>query len=202
MRSTTSAPRESRLAQAILLLGAIVGVLWALEILDWLFFDQGLDRYGIVPRSVDGLWGIAASPFLHGGFGHLAANTPPLFVLGILVFLRGARDFALGTLSIAALGGLAVWTIAADHTVHIGASGVIFGYLGLLLGAGIFERSLRSILVAVVVGLAYGGVLLGVLPGQPGISWEGHLFGFLAGCLAARMLARRERPKKLARLTG
>lgn len=169
-----------------------LGVLWALELVDVLLLGESLDLFGIRPRNVDALSGILAAPFLHGGLAHLLANTIPLAVLGWLVLLRALKTFVIVTVLVTVIGGLAVWLFAAPNTIHIGASGLIFGYLGYLLLRGWFERSFTSILIAIVVAVVYGGALWGVLPGQRGVSWEGHLFGFLAGALSARLLAPRK----------
>ena len=176
--------------QAGILVG-FLGVMWLLELVDTFLLGGALDFYGIRPRSVSALPNILAAPFLHGGLEHLAANTIPLAVLGWLVLVRAIRTFVIVTIVVIVLGGLGVWLFAAPNSIHIGASGLIFGYLGYLLLRGYFERSFLSILIALVVALVYGGALLGVLPGQQGISWEGHLFGFLGGALAAWMLAPR-----------
>ena len=111
-------------------------------------------------------------------------------MLGALVLLRGIPRWFQVTAVVIVAGGLATWLLARSAT-HIGASGVVFGYLGFLLAAGFFERSLRAITLGVVTGLAYGGLLWGVLPTRPGISWESHLFGLLAGGLAAWWLLAR-----------
>ena len=171
----------------------LVAVLWGLEVVDVFLLGGGLDRFGILPRSLRGLGGIFAAPFLHGGFGHLAANTGPLLVLGALVMARGLRDFVLSSVVIAIVAGFCVWLLAGSGSVHIGASSVVFGYLGFLVLVGFLERSVVGILVSVGVGLVYGGLIWGVLPGQPGVSWQGHLFGALAGLLAAKWLVRLRR---------
>ncbi|MCA9701184.1 MAG: rhomboid family intramembrane serine protease, partial [Myxococcales bacterium] len=132
-------------------------------------------------------------PFLHGGLGHLISNSIGILTLGTLVAAHGRGRWALITLVATLLGGLGIWLIGASGSNHIGASGVVFAYFGYLLTAGLFERRFGSILLSVVVLLLWGGMIFGVLPGQVGISWEGHLFGFLAGVLMARVLARRER---------
>lgn len=176
--------------QAIILVG-FTALLWGLEILDAVLFSNGLDSFGIRPRSVVGLRGILLAPLLHGGFPHLIANTVPLLVLGWFVMLRATKDwFIVGALS-TVVGGVGVWLIGATQSVHIGASIVVFGFLGYLLFRGFFERKFWPILGSIVVGIMYGGALWGVLPGQAGISWEGHLFGFIGGVLAARLLANR-----------
>jgi len=187
---TDDANDKLPLLQRLKVLLILVVVLWGLEIVDQIVLDGSLDRFGIRPRTVRGLVGIVASPFLHGGFAHLAANTGPLVVLGALVMARGVRDFLFASVVIAVVGGLGVWLVAGSASVHIGASGVVFGYLGFLVLVGLLEKSLVGVLVSVGVGLAYGGLLWGVLPGQPGVSWQGHLFGALAGLLAAKWLVR------------
>ena len=169
-------------------LGGLLVVMWVLEIVDAVL-GGSLDQFGIRPRSTDGLVGLAASPFLHGGFEHLVSNTIPFAVLGFLTMVHGVGTFWRVSLFAALVGGLLVWLVGASNSVHIGASGVIFGYFGFLLAMGLFERSAKAILIAVLVGLGYGGLIFGVLPSQPGVSWEGHLFGFLAGGTSAWMLA-------------
>lgn len=179
----------------ILILGGCVGLFWFLEIVDS-YLGGRLDVYGIIPRNAIGLRGILFSPFLHGGFAHLSANTVPFLVLGWLIMLRETSDFFVVTIISMVVGGVGVWLFASPYSIHIGASGVIFGYFGFLLLRGYFERSFAAILFSLIVGLLYGGIIWGVLPGQPGISWQGHLFGFIGGAIAARLLARKRSKKR------
>jgi membrane associated rhomboid family serine protease len=174
--------------RGIIVLMALVALAWVMEIGDALVPGNWLDSWGIQPRTMSGLWGILFAPLLHGGLTHLMANTVPFLVLGFLVMLRGLGTFVGVSLVVMVLGGFAVWLLAPSYTIHIGASGVIFGYLGYLMSRGYFERNFGSIAIAVLVGIVYGGALWGVLPGQRGISWQGHLFGFLAGVAAAGLL--------------
>ena len=174
------------------ILAAFVGLMWALEILD-LFLGGALNQFGIRPHSIVGLRGILFAPFLHGSLLHLIANTVPFVILGWLVMLRRTSDFWPVTIIVMLVAGLGTWLFAPPWTVHIGASGVVFGYLGFLLSRGYFERSLGAIAMSLLVGMLYGGMIWGVLPGQLGISWQGHLFGFLGGILAAQMLAQPRR---------
>lgn len=174
-------------------LGSTTAGLWLVEIIDTLL-QHGLDRFGIHPRDVDWVWGILFAPFLHGSFEHLISNTVPFLILGWLIMLRETKEFFIVSAITALSAGLGVWLFGGANTVHIGASGVVFGYVGFLLFRGYFERSLSSILLSIGVGVLYGGVLWGVLPLQAGVSWEGHLFGFLGGVLAAKWLAK---PKTL-----
>jgi membrane associated rhomboid family serine protease len=166
----------------------LVGVIWILEIVDQVVLRGALDRAGIRPRDVDQWWGILAAPLLHGGLAHLLANTVPLVVLGWLVLLRGIGTFLSVSALAVVLGGLGVFIFGDPRTIHIGASGLVFGLLGYLLLRGYFERSLSSVIISVIVAVLYGGALFGVLPGQRGVSWEGHLFGFLSGVAGARFL--------------
>lgn len=193
----TAIKRELKL-QATLLFG-FVGLLWAIEIVDAVLFQGSLDRFGVRPRSMEGLVGVAFAPLLHMGFGHLIANTLPLITLGWLIMLRETRDLVVVTVLAALVSGLGTWLIGASYSVHIGASGVIFGYFGFLLLRGYFERSVLSIGLSLAVAAVYGGMLWGVLPSGYRISWEGHLFGFLGGVLAARMMSRRAPAKSPAR---
>src|SRR5918992_3156042 len=179
---------RSALTTNVGVLVGFIALLWLLEIIDLVLLRGGLDRLGIRPRDADQWWGILAAPLLHGGLAHLIANTVPLLVLGWLVLLRGLGTFVSVSMLAIVLGGLGVWLFADPRTIHIGASGLIFGLLGYLLLRAYFERSLSSILIALVVAVLYGGALFGVLPGQRGVSWEGHLFGFLSGVAAARFL--------------
>ncbi len=172
----------------------LVTLIWSLELADLLFFRGALDGFGIWPRRVDWLWGILFAPFLHGGLGHLVANTGSLLFLGWLVLLRRVGNFLVVTVLAILTSGLGVWLFGRPGSIHIGASGLVFGYLGYLLLRGYFERSVSSIVLSVVIGLLYGGALSGLLPGVPGVSWEGHLFGFFGGAGAARLLARPRRP--------
>lgn len=171
----------------VIILVGLVALMWIIEILDQLVGGR-LDIYGIYPRHLIGLRGILFAPFLHGNFPHLIANTVPFITLGWLIMLRRTSDFFVVSAIAMLVGGLGTWLFGAP-ALHIGASGVIFGYLGFLLLRGYFERKFASILFSVFVGILYGSLIWGVLPGQPGISWEGHLFGFLGGVLAAKLLA-------------
>lgn len=196
--------RESVLGAVRANLGLLLflaAIPWAVEILD-LLLAGSLDRFGIRPRQLAALPGIAASPFLHGGFGHLASNTLPFLALGGIVLLGGRSLFLTATAVILLLGGGALWVFGPGGTNHIGASLLVFGYLGFLLARGFVERSLAWILVAIAVLILYGGMVGGVLPGKPGVSWQGHLAGFLAGLFTARILFARASPKREGDMDG
>jgi membrane associated rhomboid family serine protease len=184
------------------ILGGFVGLLWVIQIINSVIFQGHLTNLGIQPRSLDGLWGILFAPFLHGNFAHLIANTVPLAVLGWFVMLRQKRDLLTVSLLAGLVGGLGTWLTAAAGTVTIGASGLIFGYLGYLLFRGIFERRFWPIIGSIVTFFLFGSILWGVVPGTVGVSWQGHLFGLLGGIIAARLLAAKQLaqqvPKPLA----
>lgn len=180
--------RELRRATRIL--GGVLLLLWGVFVVDLVAFGGNLWRLGILPRSVSGLRGILLAPFLHIGMLHLVANSIGLLLVGTLVLFREERFFWAVTAIGALVGGAGTWLFGGT-AVHAGASGVIFAYLGYLLLAGVFERRIGSVILSAVAAFLYGGMLIGLLPGQPGVSWEGHLFGFVGGVVAARVLARR-----------
>jgi membrane associated rhomboid family serine protease len=163
---------------------SFVVLLYAIEVVD-VVVDNRLDGLGVEPRSADGLWGVLFAPVLHGGWTHLEANTVPVLLLGFLVLLSGIGRGLVVTAVIWVVGGLGVWLFAGSGSIHLGASVLIFGWLVHLMLRGIWTRRVGQILLGVAVFLLYGSLLLGVLPGQPGVSWQGHLFGAIGGGLAA-----------------
>ncbi|MDN5892553.1 MAG: rhomboid family intramembrane serine protease [Nocardioides sp.] len=179
-----------RWIQAVSVIGSFVAALWVIELVDMLLSNR-LDREGIEPREADGLLGILFAPLLHAGWGHLAANTLPLLVLGFLILLSGIGTWVAVTLIVWGVGGFGTWLTGGENTIHLGASGLIFGWLVYLLVRGLFTGRPGQIALGVVVLLVYGSVLWGVFPGQEGISWQGHLFGAVGGAIAAWLLAER-----------
>jgi membrane associated rhomboid family serine protease len=182
--------RPATWAQAALLTAGFVALLWVLEIVDTAA-DHRLDDYGVHPRDAEGLVGVVTAPLLHVGFDHLGANTLPVLVLGFLVLVSGIGRGLAVTAVIWLVAGLGVWLIAPSYTVHLGASSLIFGWLVFLMARGVFSRRPGEIILGMTLFFLYGGLLLGVLPGQPGISWQGHLFGAVGGLLAAVWLSER-----------
>jgi membrane associated rhomboid family serine protease len=174
--------------QGVVLLAYLLAVMWALAIVDFATGRRVLTQLSIVPRALAGLPGIAIAPLLHGGFGHLAANSGPLVILGTIILFQGLEVLGLVTVFCWLFSGVGTWLFGRPGTRHLGASGVVFGYLGYILLRGYFERSPGAIAAAVVVGLLYGSALWGLLPLQQGKSWVGHGMGFLGGVLVARNL--------------
>ncbi len=172
--------------------------MWLVEVADLVAGD--LDAYGIRPRDEEWLPGILFAPFLHGSFGHLIGNTVSLLTLGAVVALGGLRTIAAATLIIALTAGIGTWAVAPPGTVHIGASGIAFGYISYLVLRGLYSGSALHLGAGVLVLALWGGTLLTGLIPSTGISWQGHLFGALGGIIAARLLhvARARRTARLS----
>ncbi len=169
-------------------LAAIVALWWTIEIVDTYLLDSSLQSNGIIPRRMRGLDGILWSPFLHSDFGHLVSNTFPFLVLSGLILIRGFPRWISITLIGVFLGGALTWIIGGNGN-HIGASGVIYAYFGALFGAAFFERRSAAFAPALVALVLYTStVIVGLVP-QDSVSWEGHLSGFIAGIVAAKLLA-------------
>lgn len=173
-----------KLSQSVKVSAGAVVLIWAVFILNWALPFE-LRNFGIRPLSWTGLWGLLFSPFLHLNLSHIMANTLPLFILLTLSLVYDLEATIFALIIIMAVGGGLVWLFGGSNTVHIGASGVIFGLIGFLLAAGIFLRDWKALLTAGAVFFLYGGILLSNFVPKQGVSWTGHLFGFLAGILAA-----------------
>lgn len=182
---------ETPKGAAVFMLLAVV-VLWVLEIIDFVLRGW-LDRLGIHAQEPMGWVGILFAPFLHAGFGHLMANSIPLLVLGFLILLGrgGALRMVWSTLVSMVSSGIAAWILTPAHTIVVGASGVVFGWLTYLMARGFFARDVKSIIVSIAVFILYGSVLWGVLPTQVGVSWQAHLGGAIGGVFAAWVMHRR-----------
>lgn len=190
---TTTSDRSTGSQPGVVAVGVLLAAQWVSEAVD-VVVDHRLDAYGVRPHQLVGLRGIAFAPFLHAGFGHLIGNTIPFAVLGVIIALGGLRQLLTVTAVVALVSGIGVWVFGSSNEVHIGSSGVVFGYLAFLLVRGFYARNARQILVGVGVGFVYGGLLWGVLPTARGVSWQGHLFGVVGGVAAAKLLALRATP--------
>ncbi|MFI7004310.1 rhomboid family intramembrane serine protease [Nocardia sp. NPDC050175] len=202
-RTTANAPAKSNNFTAVkqtwlragVLIAGFVALLYGIEGVDTLDHNQ-LDNAGIHPRTADGLPGILFAPVLHYGWPHLIGNTLPVLVLGFLVLAAGIGRGLAATAVIWIVAGVGTWLTGASGSTHLGASVLVFGWLTFLISRGWFARNIGQIVLGLVVLAIYGSVLWGVLPGQPGISWQGHLFGAMGGLLAGWVLsgdARRNR---------
>jgi len=187
--------RRSTSGTAVQVILLFVGSLYVVELLDQLSGSRLQRVGGLEPRETDGVDGILFAPVLHGPWEHLLANTVPLLVFGFLLLLGGVRRWLVVTAVVWLVGGAGVWLTGGAGTVHIGASVLVFGWLSYLLLRGIFSGRPRQQALGVLLLVVYGGVLWGVLPGQPGVSWQGHLFGAIGGGLAAWWLGRADRAR-------
>ncbi len=185
-RNTMPAEQRHYNLMPLKILIALIAILWIILFITW--GVPVIKSFGIYPRTLTGLVGILTSPFLHDNVMHLAANTTGLLFLGFVFITLEKSRAGYIMIPIFLLSGLGTWIIGRSGSVHIGASGIIYGLLGYLLFIGIFRRSFRTVLLAVFIFLLYGGALWGVLPaiGAAHISWEGHLSGFLSGILTAK----------------
>lgn len=181
----------------------LVALLWIVHILRLVLSFLGLlpsqasaHIFGIHPGGgVTGLWTIFSAPLIHGDWRHLFGNSVSLLILGSLVGLQGPGRLLHVSIISAVVSGLGVWLIAPHNTVHVGASGIVFGYLGALLFLGWFQRRPLGILLSIASLVLFNEMIIGLFPGAPGVSWQGHLFGFLGGVLAARLAPRRSAPE-------
>lgn len=141
----------------------------------------GLDRFGILPWTIDGLIGIIFSPLLHGNFGHLIANAGPLFVLMIILFWNRRYLPERTLLLIWVLSGIGTWLIGREHSIHIGASSIVYGLFFYLIAAAFWMACWRAFFFSILVFLLFGGLFYGLFQIKEGVSWEGHLSGSIAG---------------------
>jgi membrane associated rhomboid family serine protease len=179
------------MSDAVKILLALVAVMWAVEVVD-VIADHQLDQYGVEAREPEGLDGIVTAPFLHVGFAHLLGNTIPFVILGFLIAVEGARRLLAVFAIVAVVSGLGTWLVAPEGSIHVGASGVVFGFATYLIARGWFNRRVGQIAIGVVIAVLWGGVLVAGLQPREGISWQGHLFGAIGGVVAARVLARND----------
>ena len=176
-----------RFASSIRGMSVVLGAIWLAFLLQHLFhLEPG--RWGIVPRHPGQLKGILTAPLLHASWSHLTSNSAPLLILTFLLFHFYQRIAWLSLGMIHVLTGLAVWLLARGSAAHIGASGVVYGLAAFIFCNGLFRRDLKSISLLLLVTGLYSGLLYGVLPSRPGISWESHLLGFFAGAGTAYLL--------------
>jgi membrane associated rhomboid family serine protease len=181
-------------AKLVVSMLAVMWVVWIINAID----NYGLNNDGIISRNVGHLWGIFTAPFIHLSFGHILGNSIPFLILGLMIAGSGLRRVAEVTLITIVIGGLGVWLVCSSHTVTDGASGLVFGYATYLIARGFVDRKMGQIVVGVIVGALFGLTLLWDLVPKSGVSWQGHLFGGIAGVIAAFLLSERRKEQKAA----
>jgi len=162
-----------------------VGIIWLVFILDRFL---PLEKLGLIPRDMGGIFGIVTMTFLHGDFAHIMSNFVPLVVM--LLLLAGSRANSIViVISIVVIGGVLLWLFGRGNTLHIGASLLVFGLAVFLIVSGILEKRMVPMLISLFIAVTYGGILLsGIAPWQKGVSWDGHLFGGIGGAITAWLL--------------
>ncbi len=196
--------QATRALSAAALVGGMLALMWLLEAIDYVL-GGWLDTFGIRALYLPDLPQIFSAPFLHGNFEHLMANTVPFAVLGFAAAIRGPGKFVLMNLIVIVIGGLGVWLTGPPNSETLGASLLVFGYFGYLLGRGFFERHLGDAVIAVAAFALYGSILYSVLPTNTLVSWQGHLFGLIGGLVSSYALRRRrqrELPPAHRHVTG
>ena len=191
---------SGRVVSAASTTGCFLLLIWVVQIVN-AFSGERLIAFGIRPRDVEGMWGILFAPFLHADFAHLIANTTVAAILLFLVALSGTRAVVISSVMTILIGGFGVWLFGQPYSVHVGSSILIYGWLAFLVVRGFFSGAIWQIILGVILAVAYSGMLWGVLPGQYGVSWQGHLFGGIGGVVAGWMnasQARSERQKERA----
>jgi membrane associated rhomboid family serine protease len=191
---TTSNRARANFRLAVKIALGFVALIWLIQLLNW-GLDLELERFGVRPRDLAELPGILLAPLLHAGFAHLIANSLPLLVLGTGM-LHLYPNSALKVIPAVYLGpGIAVWLFARP-SVHVGASGLVYGLVSYIFVAGLMRRDKRAIAASLLVCFLYGTLAWGVLPIEPGVSWETHLAAALIGLMLAIALRRLDIPPR------
>ena len=180
--------RGGRLRTATALTVGFLVIEWSIQIVNVVLFGNELGQFGIHPLDFNGIWGIFTAPLLHANFEHLIGNSVPGAVFCFLIGLSGRKAWWEVTIIVVLIAGVGTWLLGGPGTSHIGASGLIYGWLTYLIVRGIFNRSLIQFITGLVLGFAYSGLIWGVLPIYEGVSWQGHLFGAIGGVVAGMVI--------------
>ncbi|AFH52609.1 Rhomboid family protein [Corynebacterium pseudotuberculosis 267] len=199
-RTSLCSMGRKRLADATVLALGYVVVIWAVHIVNTVFFGGTLaQELGVHPLDGSSIWHIFTSPLVHGSYMHISANTLPGLIFVFLIGLSGRRPFWEVTMITAVVGGMGTWIFGGIGTTHIGAPGLIYGWLAYLVVRGIFNKSFSQVVLGVVLAFMYGGLIWGVLPGDVGVSWQAHLFGAIGGLIAGATITSDDPPALKAR---
>lgn len=190
MDNTNRTPKEifQEIKFRILTPIVLLAIMWSIKISEIVLGKSLAFNWGVIPRSGDHLFNIFSMPFLHGDMNHLISNSGPFLIFSLMILTQvNAWKYLKTFLLISILGGVMLWGLGRE-SIHIGASGVVFGFWGFLVGNAIFRKSFLDFIISATVMVLYGGILYGVLPTDAGISWEGHLFGLIGGVAASYLL--------------
>lgn len=179
---------KKEIRAVVLILGISLIVLWCLFLVNALFLGSKLNMLGIHPRTKSGLLGILIAPLLHGSLFHIINNSFSFILFGTLLLLNDIWKFVIVTVIAGVISGIGIWLIGSSGSVHIGASGIILGYFGYCVSVGFIEKKLSTLIFSLIIIFLYGGMIFAIIPGQMGISWEGHLFGFIGGICSASLI--------------
>ncbi|MFO7863962.1 MAG: rhomboid family intramembrane serine protease [Salinivirgaceae bacterium] len=186
--------RKNDIINALKIALGFFAVIWVVYLVD-LVLPVNFNEFGIIPRELSGLLGVLFAPFIHGNFVHILSNSLPFLVLTFTLFAFYPRVGWIVVVFGVVVGGLMVWLMGRGGN-HVGASGLIYTMAAFLVAAGFYARSFKAIVISIIVIFLYGGLVWGVLPTRAWVSWEGHLFGAVAGVLLAFLLKNRLKPKK------
>jgi len=170
-----------------------VALMWIVHILK-VILELRIHRFGIYPRTMEGIKGIFLSPLIHGDFHHLISNSFPMLGMGLIIFLFYKRVALVSFVLIYIITGLLVWLFAYSNAYHIGASGVVYGLISFVFWTGVFRRNIKSIVLALIVLFLYSGYIPGILPNQENISWESHMYGGIMGIFVAFLFKNVQEP--------
>jgi membrane associated rhomboid family serine protease len=180
---------------ALILMGGFTAIVWVVQIVN-AANNQRLDRFGLLPRHVNGLWGVLTQPFLHASYGQLFSDSVPMVLIGWVLLLSGVRTWLFVTATVIIVGGAATWLVAPSDRVLIGASSLVFGWMGYLIARAIFSRRIKWIITAAALLIFFGTLLGSLLPSfDHQTSWQSHLCGFLAGAFVGWLLHPRTNPR-------
>lgn len=179
--------------QPIRVILALLGILFVVQLVNT-FYPGSMSRFGIFPRTIEGLWGIPLAPWIHHNWHHLFSNAAPLAILAFIVLQQGIKRFVLVYLSVSVFAGTAVWLFASQG-YHAGASTMVFGLFGYIVSNALFSRNIFNIILATIVCFLYASAIMSLLELTPGISWSSHFFGALMGLIAGRVFHTNSRVK-------
>jgi membrane associated rhomboid family serine protease len=185
---------KKKLLESFLVPLSFPAILWIVHSFSVLL-NIDFSNLGLLPRNWPGIIGVITAPLIHANYSHLISNTFPLIISGWVIFFFYNKISQLLFIFIYVVTGLTVWLFARE-VYHIGASGIVYGFVSFLFFSGIFRKDNKSIALSLIITFLYGGMVWGILPGIKDVSWESHLFGAITGLAAAFIFRKVDPPKK------